>query len=218
MQDRRSFAGLLKFTLRTTGDDENDEGCHACTSIQRLVASGGGSTLCFSARITRPVVGILETRFSRIILSFPSPSSPVPLTVKMSSTDVKKKKNIKGKIHSSYPFNFWTSIRSSNNLYFEIQYSQFSRIPSSKKYNCRRRCSNRISIGWRKNYETIYRLQKISRGRGGDSERGGKAKTSADCVARSAPWKKERTHLVKTCRYFPLLFLLLAKYTGSGLC
>lgn len=55
-------------------------------------------------------------------------------------------------------------------------------------------------------------------GEEGISERGGKAKTSADCVARSAPWKKERTHLVKTCRYFPLLFLLLAKYTGSGLC
>lgn len=172
MQDRRSFAGLLKFTLRTTGDDENDEGCHACTSIQRLVASGGGSTLCFSARITRPVVGILETRFSRIILSFPSPSSPVPLTVKMSSTDVKKKKNIKGKIHSSYPFNFWTSIRSSNNLYFEIQYSQFSRIPSSKKYNCRRRCSNRISIGRRKNYETIYRLQKDFEGERRGFQRG----------------------------------------------
>lgn len=41
MQDRRSFAGLLKFTLRTTSDDENDvKGVTHATSMQRL-ASGG---------------------------------------------------------------------------------------------------------------------------------------------------------------------------------
>lgn len=48
MQDRRSFAGLLKFTLRTTSDDENDvKGVTHATSMQHL-ASGGSSTILWS--------------------------------------------------------------------------------------------------------------------------------------------------------------------------
>lgn len=133
----------------------------------------------------------------------------------------KEKKNIKGKIYPSYPY--FLILREHRFVRRTIYISKFN-ILNFLEFHLPRNIIVVVvaRIEYRSVEEKITKRSIVCRrfrgGEEGISERGGKAKTSADCVARSAPWKKERTHLVKTCRYFPLLFLLLAKYTGSGLC